>query len=579
MTSKHAAPTSRRRWLRPTTLAIVAAAVLVWALGGAALAFWQSSDSSNTAAAVGDSLPQGATPTGTVSNATVSLSFTRAVSTSGRSVISYRISRYSAPAGGSAVATFTCSWPSGGSLSCSESNVPSGAWYYTDTPAIAGSLWFGSESARSAAVTTTDSQAPTVVASGSPAANANGWNNTAVTLTLTATDEAGGSGVKSISYAVDGGSTVTVNAASTGIALSTDGTHTVSYFATDVAGNAGSAQTATVRIDKVLPVASASVTPTPNGNGFNKVSPVTVNLSGTDATSGVASLTYKVDSGTPVTVSGSSASVPVSGDGTHTVVYSALDRAGNSSGNQSQQVKIDTVTATPTVTVPTYVNTANTSSVPVSGTAEAGSSLALTVTDAGAVHTVTQTVTVNGSGAWSTTPLNLSTFNQGSISYSAVATDPAGNVSSAGTASNTKDTVAPSLSSVSSGNGDGQLQNADTLVLTFSEAIDSASLPTSPVTVTQARSGNNTSLTITGVIATVNNLDDSYQTKNTTTTASGALSLSADKKTLTVTLGSVAGGANATAGTASVPIVAASTIRDTAGNVTQTNTVSLAKLW
>ena len=101
--------------------------------------------------------------------------------------------------------------------------MPGGVWYYTDTPAIAGSLWIGAESARSAAVTT-DSQAPTVVATGSPAANANGWNNANVTLTLTATDEAGGSGVKSISYAVDGGSTVTVNGSSTGIALSTDGT-------------------------------------------------------------------------------------------------------------------------------------------------------------------------------------------------------------------------------------------------------------------------------------------------------------------------------------------------------------------
>lgn|GEM_PF-2285290 len=578
MTSKHAAPTGRRGWLRSKTLWIVAAAVFVWALGGAAFAFWQSSDSSNPAAAVGDSLPQGAKPTGTVSNATtVSLSFTRAVTTSGRDVTSYRINRYSAPSGGSVAASFSCSWPSGGSLSCSESNVPGGVWYYTDTPAIAGSLWVGTESARSTAVTT-DSTAPTVLASSSPAANANGWNNAAVTVTLTATDEAGGSGVKSISYAVDGGSTVTVNGSSTSVALSTDGTHTVSYFATDVAGNAGSAQTATVRIDKVLPVASATVTPTPNGNGFNKVSPVTVNLTGTDATSGVESLTYKVDSGTPVTVTGATASVPVTGDGTHTVTYSALDRAGNSSGNQSQTVKIDTVTATPTVSVPSFVNTANQASVPVSGTAEAGSSLVLTVTDAGAAHTVTQTVTVNGSGAWSTTGLNLTTLNQGTVSYSAVATDLAGNVSAAGTATDTKDTTGPSLATVSSSNGNGLMQNGDILTFTFAEALDPASVPTSPVTITQTRGGNNTSLSIPGVIATIANLDDSYQTKNTSTTASGALVLSNGNKTLTVTLSGLTGGANATAGTASVTMSPASTLRDLAGNAA-TGSATVAKLW
>ncbi|MBV9822518.1 MAG: hypothetical protein JO144_09790 [Actinobacteria bacterium] len=579
MTSKHAAP---RRWLRSKALWIVAAAVLVWALGGAAFAFWQSSDASNPAAAVGDALPQGATPAGSLSSATtVSLSFARAVTTGGRDVTSYRINRYSVPSGGVPAASFTCAWASGTGLSCSEANVPGGVWYYTDTPAIAGSLWTGTESARSAGVTT-DSQAPTVVATSSPAANANGWNNASVTVTLTATDEAGGSGVKTISYAVDGGSTVTVTGASTTVSLTTDGVHTVSYFATDVAGNAGSPQTSTVRIDRVLPSASATVTPTPNGNGYNKVSPVTVNLSASDAASGVASVIYQVDGGSAVTVPGSTASVSVTGDGTHTVVYSAVDKAGNSTGNQSQTVKIDTAIGTPTLSVPTYVNIANVSSVPVSGTAEANSSLTLTVSDAGAAHSVTQTVSVNASGAWSATTLNLTTFSQGTISYSAVATDLAGNVSAAGTASSTKDTTAPTLvtptGGASSGNGNGLIENADTLVLNFTEALDPASLPSSPVTVTQSRSGNTTTLTIPGVIATVSNLDDTYQRKNTSTTASGALVLSNGNKTLTVTLSGLSGGGNATAGTASVTISPATNLRDVAGNGA-TGSATLATLW
>lgn len=578
MTRKHAAPTDRRQRPRSTKFWVVAAAFFVWALGGVALAFWQSSDSSNPAAAVGDSLPPGATPTGTVTNATtVSVSFTRAVTTGGRNVTSYRINRYSAPSGGTPAATFSCTWPSGGSLSCSEPNVPGGVWYYTDAPTIAGSLWVGTESARSAAVTT-DSQAPTVVATSSPAANTNGWNNAAVTVTLTATDEAGGSGVKSISYAVDGGATVTVNGSTTGIALSTDGTHAVSFFATDVAGNAGSAQTATVRIDRVLPSESAVLTPTPNGNGYNKVSPVTVNLSATDAASGIDSLTYKLDNGATTTVPGASASLSVTGDGTHTVVYSAVDKAGNSTGNQSQTVKIDTAIGTPTLSVPTYVNTTNVTNVPVSGTAEANSSLVLTVTDGVPAHNVTQTVAVNSSGAWSTTALNLSGLNQGGVSYSAVATDLAGNVSAATTATSTKDTVAPSLTGVSSGPGTtiGLMQSGDTLVLAFSEAIDSASLPTSPATVTQDRSGNTTTLAIPGVIQTAT-IDNTYQTKNTITTASGALALSNGNKTLTVTLSNL-NGTGQTAGAGAVSISTVTTFRDLAGNAA-TGSANLARLW
>ena len=37
-------------------------------------------------------------------------------------------------------------------LSCTEAGVPDGTWYYTNTPKVAGSLWLGTESAKSAGV-------------------------------------------------------------------------------------------------------------------------------------------------------------------------------------------------------------------------------------------------------------------------------------------------------------------------------------------------------------------------------------------------------------------------------------------
>ena len=66
-----------------------------------------------------------------------------------------------------------------------------------------------------------------------------------------------------------------------------DGTHTVDYYATDVAGNIESTHTVNLKIDTVSPASQSQVAGTPAGGGY--LSPVTVTLSATDATSGVQS--------------------------------------------------------------------------------------------------------------------------------------------------------------------------------------------------------------------------------------------------------------------------------------------------
>ena len=277
-----------------------------------------------------------------------------------------------------------------------------------------------------------DTAPPTVSATVTPGPDANGWNNSAVSVGLTATDpspagQAPASGVASLTYAVDGGTPVTVSGSTASVAVSGDGTHTVVYSATDNAGNQSAQQTQVVKIDTVAPTISGSPTTAPNaagwynsnvtihwtyadnagGSGIDPATapadtvistegtgltataavsdlagntatatsaptvnidktpptvaatlqpaanangwsrgPVQVNLSASDQLSGVQSLTYALDGGTPVTVSGSTASVAVSGDGTHTVVYSATDNAGNQSTPQTQTVKIDSVPPT-----------------------------------------------------------------------------------------------------------------------------------------------------------------------------------------------------------------------------------------
>ncbi|WP_437772950.1 OmpL47-type beta-barrel domain-containing protein [Arthrobacter sp. KNU40] len=191
----------------------------------------------------------------------------------------------------------------------------------------------------------------------SPAPNGAGFNRAGtVTVNLVAVDNTGGSGVASITYHVDSLTPVTVNAATAAVTVSGgDGTHTVFYSATDVAGNPSDSHTQTVKIDTTYPVVGASISPTPNSLGYNRTSSVTVNLSATDVRgSGVASISYKVDNGTPSTVNAATAAVNVSGaDGTHTVSYSATDVAGNVT-SQSQTINIDTMA--PTVSSVTMAN-------------------------------------------------------------------------------------------------------------------------------------------------------------------------------------------------------------------------------
>lgn len=137
---------------------------------------------------------------------------------------------------------------------------------------------------------TQDTTPPTTMISVTPQPNAAGWNNTNVTVTLNATDNAGGSGVKQVSYGASGAQTIAttaVSGASTVINLIAEGKTTITYFATDVAGNAESPHMLTVQIDKTPPTINATATPPPNVHGWNNTD-VTVSFACSDSLSGLA---------------------------------------------------------------------------------------------------------------------------------------------------------------------------------------------------------------------------------------------------------------------------------------------------
>lgn len=143
-----------------------------------------------------------------------------------------------------------------------------------------------------------DQTAPTVTALSSPAPNAAGWNNTNVTVTFTCNDAT--SGIESCQAPVE--------VASEGAG------QVISGAAKDFAGLTATTS-ATVNIDKTVPVITASVSPSPNSAGWHNTD-VTVTFACSDALSGIASCPA------PITVTTEGAG--------QTIIGTAVDKAGNS---------------------------------------------------------------------------------------------------------------------------------------------------------------------------------------------------------------------------------------------------------
>ena len=147
-------------------------------------------------------------------------------------------------------------------------------------------------------VTQVDTIPPVTTISASPVANANGWNNSDVALSLVATEnEPNASGVKEIHVALAGAqtSTAVVLGSSASVTVSAEGTTTVSYFAVDNAGNIEATKTITLNIDKTPPTISGlplSCILRPQDDGLIQVATVTA----TDNLSGVASFNVQVTS-------------------------------------------------------------------------------------------------------------------------------------------------------------------------------------------------------------------------------------------------------------------------------------------
>ncbi len=251
------------------------------------------------------------------------------------------------------------------------------------------------------------------------------------------------------------------------------GAHSFTVIATDAAGNVGATSAAyAVTIDTTAPASTvviASVTDdvapivgnVANGGSTNDTIPV---IAGTGAE---ANSTVSVfDNGTllgTTTANGAGAwsftPATALGQGAHSFTATSTDAAGNVSGpSAAYAVTIDTTAPASTIVIasvtddvaPVTGNVANggvtNDTIPVIVGTGAEANSTVSVFDNG---TLLGTTTANGAGAWSFTPATA--LGQGAHSFTARATDAAGNVSGSSAAyAVTIDTTAPAVLTIGS---------------------------------------------------------------------------------------------------------------------------------
>ncbi|MFA3130308.1 Biofilm associated protein, partial [Acinetobacter pittii] len=282
------------------------------------------------------------------------------------------------------------------------------------------------------------------------------------TITVTATDAAGNAGTDTavvtidttapnapvldpinatdpVSGTAEAGSTVTVSfpdGTTATVVAGTDGSwsvpnpgnlvdgDTVTATATDPAGNISLPGTGTVSADITPPVVvlddvlTNDSTPALTGTVNDPTATVVVNVDGVDYPA------VNNGDGTWTLVDNT---LPALTDGPHTITVTATDAAGNA-GTDTAVVTIDTTAPNAPVLDP--INATD----PVSGTAEAGSTVTVSFPDG-----TTATVVAGTDGSWSVPNPGL---NDGDT-VTAVTEDPAGNTSGPATA--VVDAVAPTV--------------------------------------------------------------------------------------------------------------------------------------
>jgi len=249
------------------------------------------------------------------------------------------------PSGGSGVAATY--YTTDGTTPTTSSTPYTGAFNVTSTRTV---KYFsvdtaGNKEAVSSQQIVVDATAPTTAIS----CNGNtctGFYGAAVSVSLTATDGSGGSGVAATYYTTNGSTPTSSSTRYTG-AFSLASTATVKYFSVDNVGNQEAVKSQLVSIDTTPPVTTITCNSATCAPWYN--ASVTVRLSATDnGGSGVAATYYTTNGSTPTT-SSTRYTGSFSVSSTRTVKFFSVDQLGRAEPVQSKLISIDTTAPSTTI--------------------------------------------------------------------------------------------------------------------------------------------------------------------------------------------------------------------------------------
>jgi hypothetical protein len=193
-----------------------------------------------------------------------------------------------------------------------------------------------------------------------------GWSRTPVNVTIAGADSV--SGIDHVEYDLDGAGAQSVPSG-TSFNVTGDGTHTLDTVVEDYAGNRSTPRSDTIQIDTVAPVDTTVVPST------WQYTPTTINITATDALSGIGHVEWRLD-GAPVGgSSGANGASVVIPDGTHSLETRVVDVAGNGTGWVGHTVMVDTTGPQDTTAVPTLWQASSPVDITVSGIDPQGSGI------------------------------------------------------------------------------------------------------------------------------------------------------------------------------------------------------------
>ena len=200
-----------------------------------------------------------------------------------------------------------------------------------------GEIW-GMDLAHAKGPFAADKSPPTTTVTGA----GDTWHNKPVTLTFKA-DDGDGSGVKSTTYHMDGGSWTVGNSLVVPAPANTSIDHVVEYYSTDEAGNIEKTKTCHVKIDTIAPICTVA-----GADDAWHVTPVILKFTGMDNAggSGIATTQSSLDGGAWA----DGATLTINTPKVHHVQYRAVDKAGNVSVPGTCTVKWGGDSTPPTTT-------------------------------------------------------------------------------------------------------------------------------------------------------------------------------------------------------------------------------------